>query len=876
MDDSAARPAFPNYLQIPSRVPNGVWIGLRITSVAVLLSLTVWLAISPTASPTLFWKLIVPVLPAVFAIVPGFWRNICPLAAINQTPRVLGFTRGLTQTSLLKEYSFAIGIGLFLALASSRLWLFNHSAAATAGLLLFALAGALVGGFIFKGKSGWCSSLCPLLPVQRLYGQAPVHLVRNAHCATCVGCAKNCYDFNPTVAYLADQYDDDPRYVGFRRFFAGVLPGFILAFYTAPSGLGIGALYAHLGMAMAISLGIFRGLEVFLKLSPNRLPVVYGGLALALYYCFAGPVWFAEIEILTSWPASRIGPFVPWVVTFLAGLWMVRAWRRENIFRAQLSARTNQTGTRLGDGARAALAKASAAARAELYIEQGGKRVPSTGQQTILELVEGCGSPIESGCRMGVCGADPVAVLEGMDNLNPAGEDERSTIARLGFASNTRMACCARLRQGSVRISLAPEKGTPGINVSHSGDPSVKRVVILGNGIAGVTAADHLRRHHPDCAIQIVAAEKHPLYNRMAITKLIYGRSAMAGLHLLPENWYAERKIEVLLNTRAVRIQPQERLVELGDGGSLPYDRLILATGSSSFIPPMPGFGGPGCGVLRTADEGMAIRAHVQQTGAREAVVAGGGLLGLEAAYALHKLGLHVTIAERNHWLLHRQLDEGAGRLLKSYLESLGLGIVCGRAPHHLTVNTEGRRLAHLSDGSELAADIFLVAAGIAPNIELAREAGLATQRGVLVDESMRTSDPAIFAAGDVAEYQGRVPGLWAVSVEQATVAALALLGRPRPYVEPVPATILKVVGAEVFSAGRFEAREGDEAIVEENSASYLYRKIVISDGKIAGTILLGYPHLVEAMGRAVKTNVEARPFVDRLRAGDWRLFEAS
>src|SRR3712207_2423964 len=237
-------------------------------------------------------------------------------------------------------------------------------------------------------------------------------------------------------------------------------------------------------------------------------------------------------------------------------------------------------------------------------------------------------SQIESGCRMGVCGADPVCVKEGMEHLSAISDDERSTLDRLGFADSTRMACCARV-EGPVTMALKPERPkVPDLSRSRIADfafdRSIQRVVVLGNGIAGVTAADHLRRRHPLAQIDLVAEEPHHLYNRMGIGRLIYGRSAMQGLYLNPDAWYDERSITPWLNTRARKIDRLTREVVLGTGEKLPYDRLILATGSRSFVPPIAGFGVPGTFVLRPAGDALDLRAFAPRHGARRAAVAGG------------------------------------------------------------------------------------------------------------------------------------------------------------------------------------------------------------------------------------------------------------
>ena len=403
----------------------------------------------------------------------------------------------------------------------------------------------------------------------------------------------------------------------------------------------------------------------------------------------------------------------------LTVVWLRRTFAKERVFleRQGLPAPPRVV-ARLGLGARAAL---RTAAEAEVTFEEGGPRIMAKPGTPLLELAETAEQPIEAGCRMGVCGADPVCVLTGMDNLSPVGGDEKATLERLGLdPAHNRMACCARV-QGPVTVSMTPRRDSNVVvSIDFPFDPAVERVVVIGNGIAGVTAADHVRRRHPDCAIDVVAAEPHPLYNRMGISRLIYGRSAMVGLHLLPDAWYDDNRITCWLNTRALQIDRDAGEVVLGTGERLPFDRLILATGSEAFLPEIAGFGRAGTFVLRTASDALGVREYVQQAGAQTAVVAGGGLLGLEAAYALHKLGLRTTVLERSRWLLRRQLDERAGELLRGYLANLGIEVLLEAETAALENGS-----AVLADGRRLPADVVLVAAGIAPSVELARHAGL-------------------------------------------------------------------------------------------------------------------------------------------------------
>ena len=865
---------FANYLQHSTLLPLRVWHYLRFASVATALGLAVLMFTHPSLALPLFWSIIVPVLPAVFWLAPGLWRNICPMAALNQMPRLLGISKGLTHTPKIREYSYVLGIVLFFALVSSRKWLFDGNGWATGALIIFGLLGALVGGLIFKGKSGWCSSICPMLPVQRIYGQTPFLTVANAHCRPCVGCSKNCYDFNPGVAYLADQYDSDRHYVAYRRLFAGLLPGFILAFFTVADGMDPARLYLNFALYSGLSLALFHVLETFAKVPNNRLTILFGAGALNIYYLFIIPRWLQATSAFTGqWPVPL--PLVWLLQALIVGLsvwWIARSFKRENMFRAQSAQKSVSQAAKLGEGAVMALQRAHQAASTELIIAPDNTRLSATPNQTLLELIEGCGKKVESGCRMGVCGADPIAVTQGADCLSPPNEDEKNTLQRLGLAANTRLACSARIRQGQATIELVPHKAMPSASaVPVSFNAAIQKVVIIGNGIAGVTAADHIRRRHPACSIQIVAAENHPLYNRMGITRLVYGRSAMQGLHLMPEGWYTERKIDVLLNTIARSIDTEKHTVHLADGDVLPYDRLILACGSQSYVPSLPGYGSNNCFVLRTADDAMNVRSFVQKHHAHYAVVAGGGLLGLEAAYALHKLGVKVTVVERNLWLLHRQLDERAGQMLQSYLNSLGLEVVLGAQIKALEVGSAGETLVQLDRASALRADVFVVAAGIAPNTDLAKASGLKVNRAVLVNAHMQTSAADVYAAGDVAEFAERTPGLWAVAVEQAEVAACNALGQERNYQEPVLSTVLKVVGADVVSVGQFEPSEGDSVFVQEDSSSHRYRKLVVRNGRLQGAILIGWPEWIEPICKAVKADANIATQLDQLRNSDWQ-----
>ncbi|NUM43657.1 MAG: FAD-dependent oxidoreductase [Anaerolineales bacterium] len=876
-------PVFPNYLQLRSRsrIPARLWAWLRGGSVVALLAMVVLLLIRPETGLFVFWRVTVPVLPLVFWIAPGIWRNICPLAAVNQTPRLFKFTRGWTVPAWFKEYGYVIGFVAFFLLASSRKWLFNTSGTATALLLIGALAGAFLGGYFFKGKSGWCSSICPLYPIQRLYNQTPFVTVPNAHCDPCVGCTKNCYDFNPGVAYLADLYDEDRYHGNYRKFFAAAMPGFIVAYFTItnPPAISIGSMYLQFGLYIVLSIGLFFLLDAFLKVTTNKLTAVSGAVAINLFYGFGLPGW---LNAVGSMFGATPPAWVAWVgqvaIAGVAVAWVIRTYRKEPMFLGQLM---QQEETRIAPGASRVLKQAIKQDKLEVTFMPNEVRVLVEAGRTLLEIAESNHQPIEAGCRMGMCGADPILILSGQENLSPKGGDERGTLERLGLGEGARLACMCRVK-GAVAVSLdlksAKANGT-GAGETGTYDETIKSVVIVGNGIAGVTAADYVRRRHPACEIHLIGRESHHLYNRMAITRLVYGRSAMSGLYLQPETWYDERKITSWLNTQVANIDATGREVILATNEKVPYDRLILANGSSSFVPPIPGFGIPGTYVLREAEDAIHVRAYVQTHRCHHAVIAGGGLLGLEAGYALHKIGMEVMVLERGEWLLRRQLDARGSQFLRQYLETLGMDIVleAETASVQGLPLEEGGRLAQvtLKDGRVLHADVFLAAVGIQPNLELGRTAGLTIKRGIVVDEAMRTSDPNIFAAGDVCEFNGKVPGLWTVAVEQARIAALNAVGGNEIYREVIPVTALKVVGVDVTSIGQFEAQaDTDTVIVLEDTNAHRYRKLVLADGKIVGAILLGYPQYAPSVTAAVKQGILVNEHLDALQAGNWEVLE--
>ena len=868
------QPAFRDYTELPRRLPVSAWRAVRVVSAATYVALVAGLFISPAGALFAFFKIIVPLLPIVFFVAPGLWRNICPLAAVNQAPRVLGFTRALSPPGWMRRSGFVIALVLFFGIASARIAVFNASGRATGILLAATITTAFAGGVLFKGKSGWCSSICPLLPLQRAYGQTPFVTVPNSHCQPCVGCTKNCYDFKPQVAYQADLHDADSGWVAPRRLFAAALPGFVLGFFTlaAPGKLGTAQVYERLALYFLAGIASFYLLDALVPAISPMLTALYPAIAINIFYWYAGVVLADSFRTVT-------GAAIPWVRWPIRGIvlaftlsWISRTYAARRRFEHEVPG--GPPLVRVGRAATRALATRAMRSAVQVRFAPGDSAVDAEVGTSLLEAAERAGHKIEAGCRMGVCGADPVAVVSGKEGLTPPNEDELNTLRRLGHAANTRMACCARVMAGSVTVALTPEPGEPagaGRRPAAPYDRSLTSVVVIGNGIAGVTAADFLRRGHPDCEIHLVGSEAHVLYNRMGIYRLVYGRSAMRGLYLLAESWYDEHGITAWLNTFATQIDTSARRVRLGTGEVLRYDRLILAMGGSGASPAIEGSGMPGSFVLREAADAMAIRSFAQRHGARQATVAGGGVLGIEAACALNELGLRVTVLERAAHLLAGRFDERCGELVHAHLGQMGIDIRLGEEAAGLQGGDRVSAVA-LRGGALLPCDIFLAAVGVQPSAGLAAAAGIAVNRGVLVDERMRTGVPDVFAAGDVAEHKGQVPGLWPTAVRQAEVAAANALGGDETMTADLPTTIVKGIGLELASVGQPAPGPADEVIVVEDPGAPSYRRLVLAASRLAGATVLGHHPLDLAAATAA---IRQRLVLDEAaraaaRAGDW------
>ncbi len=371
------------------------------------------------------------------------------------------------------------------------------------------------------------------------------------------------------------------------------------------------------------------------------------------------------------------------------------------------------------------------------------------------------------------------------------------------------------------------------------------RLVCVGNGMAGMRTLEELLKLAPDLYdITVFGAEPHPNYNRILLSPVLAGEQTLQEIVLNDLGWYRRNGIKLHLGNKITAIDRVKRIVHAEDGSSAKYDRLLLATGSKPVLLPIPGINLPGVLTYRDIADTQGMIAATAQY--KRAVVIGGGLLGLEAANGLKQRGMDVTVVHLGEWLMERQLDRTAAGLLRRSLEQKGLEFRLATQTQELVAGESGRVAAvKFGDGSSTAADLVVVAVGIRPDIELAEKAGLhcspARPGGIVVSDTMQTHDPRIYAVGECASHRGTTYGLVAPLFDMATVCAnhLAFHGIGR-YTGSQLSTRLKVTGIELFSAGDFQGGDGSEDITLSDPLRGIYKKLVIRDDRLVGSVLYG------------------------------------
>ncbi len=366
------------------------------------------------------------------------------------------------------------------------------------------------------------------------------------------------------------------------------------------------------------------------------------------------------------------------------------------------------------------------------------------------------------------------------------------------------------------------------------------KLVMIGNGMAGVRTVEELRKYAPDLYdITVFGAEPHGNYNRILLSPVLSGEMTLPEIMLNDLDWYRDNEITLHAGKRVTRIDRAHRLVIAEDGTEAEYDRLLIATGSSPFILPVPGKDLPGVITYRDIADTEAMIAAARTH--KHAVVIGAGLLGLEAANGLAQRGMDVTVVHLMPWIMERQLDREAADMLQASLERKGLKFALEKQTAELVQGESGAVCAiRFKDGESIPADLVVMAAGIRPNVDLAKAAGLHCNRGIVVNDTMQTYDPRIYAVGECVEHRGIAYGLVAPLFEQAKVCAnhLANFGIAR-YEGSVVSTKLKVTGIDVFSAGDFSGKDAEEIVLHDRQGG-VYKRILLKNNRIVGSVLYG------------------------------------
>ena len=384
--------------------------------------------------------------------------------------------------------------------------------------------------------------------------------------------------------------------------------------------------------------------------------------------------------------------------------------------------------------------------------------------------------------------------------------------------------------------------------------------LIIGNGIAGSTAAENIRKNDKGGNIRIVTDEDLAFYYRIRLNEYISGDITEQGLLAKKQEWYRQKGIGLMLKTLITGGDPAERVVIAGGNMRLPYDKLLIAAGSRSFIPPIKGSEKKGVFSLRHIKDARNIIKHAGDV--ESVVIIGGGLLGLEAGNALRRLGKEVTIVEFFPRLLPRQLDVEGAKRLQAIMEGMGFSFRLGAKTQEIA--GEGMvNGVHLEGVEVLPARMVLISAGVRPNMDLAGPLGLASDKGIKVDERLRTNQANIYAAGDVAEFRGMPYGIWPAAMEQGEIAGTNMAGGDMVYGGSTMANTLKVVGIELASAGDIDAENKRESRVVSDEGRY--KKIVLDNNRIIGCIMLGDSSGFNKITKAMSEKRDVSDIKDRI-----------
>lgn len=378
------------------------------------------------------------------------------------------------------------------------------------------------------------------------------------------------------------------------------------------------------------------------------------------------------------------------------------------------------------------------------------------------------------------------------------------------------------------------------------------KYVIIGNGTAGLSAAEEIRKIDKSSKIIMISEEQHLTYYRIKLTEAISKDFSDKQLFVRDREWYGENDVELMLETRVEAIDTLNKQLKLKDSGTLSYDKLLIATGGRSFIPPIDGNEKTGVFALRSLDDLEEIKKYLEKC--ETVTVLGGGLLGLEAAWAIKKLGKKVHVVEFFPQLLPRQLDKETSMKFGDMLKEKGLNLHLGVSAKEM-IGENSVNGVKLSDNTTIETDLVLISAGVRPRLEIIEDTDIEFDKGIKVDQFMKTNIDDVYAAGDAIEVDGRVIGLWGIASEQGKVAAENMTGSTVEYKLPKLTTILRIADSSIFSAGNIE--DYDIAVEQENEEDNTRYRLCVTDGKITGGVIFNDMNKALKIKKAIEQQID-------------------
>ncbi|AOT69014.1 NAD(P)/FAD-dependent oxidoreductase [Geosporobacter ferrireducens] len=381
-----------------------------------------------------------------------------------------------------------------------------------------------------------------------------------------------------------------------------------------------------------------------------------------------------------------------------------------------------------------------------------------------------------------------------------------------------------------------------------------EKIVVIGNGIAAVTAVKAMREIDKECEIHLLGEERFYPYNRIRLSKGLLSTLEEDKILLQKKEWYEENGIRLYRGIKIISIDIENKSVATSDGNNLHYTKLLFANGARNFVPPIPGIDKEGVYTLKTLENAWDITEHVRDK--NTILNIGGGIQGLETAWSLSQMGKKIIIAELLPRLMPRQLDEKASKILEKVVKSFGIEIMIGTQITEIT-GTDKVLGFKTSAGQSDQCDMVLYSVGVKPNIEILKETPVLTNKGIVVNEKMETNVSDIYAAGDIAEYHSEIYGLWNIAIGHGKVAGYNIMGKNSTYEHIVPVTTLNAFNLSLFSMGIVEEDQATNIVLEDQSEENIYNKVYIKNNKVIGAIVIGDIRHSPALKTAIEKEID-------------------